>query len=283
MFEPRTTSARKIPGLGPGIFFLAWVATVTAGAPLDLAAELFAEGQWAAARAESLRIPAGDPAAARARVLASVSGLRLGLDRTAAKAALAEAWRDAAVDLETRCMAAYESGRAEAADGAAAEARAAWRFAYLNTREAPLFWRAGCSLYFQLREDGAGQREEAELWRSLLSCRAAWPPDVWGECRPGPGARSSAGSLPGQWVVSFYRAQISPAIGARCDLEPSCSEYFRQASRAHGLLGVPIMADRFVREPSVVAAKAHTVEMPGGRIRYADPLCDHDEWMKGRR
>ena len=54
-----------------------------------------------------------------------------------------------------------------------------------------------------------------------------------------------------------------------------------QASRAHGLLGVPIMADRFVREPSVVAAAEKPVTMPDGRIRYADPVADHDFWMKG--
>ena len=80
--------------------------------------------------------------------------------------------------------------------------------------------------------------------------------------------------------MAFYSAQIGPAIGSRCDLLPSCSEYFLQASRAHGLLGVPIMADRFVREPSVVSARANPATMPDGRIRYADPVSDHDYWMK---
>ena len=40
------------------------------------------------------------------------------------------------------------------------------------------------------------------------------------------------------------------------------------------------MADRFVREPSVVAAKETPVTMPDGRIRYADPVSDHDYWLK---
>ena len=91
----------------------------------------------------------------------------------------------------------------------------------------------------------------------------------------------SAASLPGQWIVKFYRAQIGPAIGSRCDLRPSCSEYFLQASRAHGLLGIALMADRFVREPSVVSAKEQPVTLPDGHVRYADPLSGHDFWMKG--
>ena len=56
-----------------------------------------------------------------------------------------------------------------------------------------------------------------------------------------------------------------------------------QASRAHGVLGVPIMADRFIREPSVVSAREKPVAMPDGRIRYADPLSDHDDWMKRKK
>jgi len=86
-------------------------------------------------------------------------------------------------------------------------------------------------------------------------------------------------AFPARMFISLYRTQISPAIGARCSLEPSCSEYFVQAVKKHGALGVPIMADRFVREPSVFAAAEKPVVMPNGRIRYADPVSDHDFWM----
>ena len=94
--------------------------------------------------------------------------------------------------------------------------------------------------------------------------------------------RREAVAFPSQMFIGFYRSQISPAIGARCDLEPSCSEYFVQAVRRHGALGVPIIADRFFREPSVFAAAEKPVVMPDGRIRYADPLCDHDFWFEKR-
>ena len=255
-----------------------------AGAPLDLAAELFGEGNWAAARTESLRIRSevSGAEADRARLLADVTALRLEQGREPAQADLAALWQAESADRETRCMAAYECGLAAWADGARSEALAPLKFAYLQTRDTPLFWRSGCSLYFFLKADKQLRRQEDAVWQSLQLCRDAWPLEVWRECRPKKKAGASLAALPGKWVVQFYRAQIGPAIGSRCDLQPSCSEYFMQASRAHGLLGVPIMADRFVREPSVVAAAEKPVTMPGGRLRYADPVADHDQWLKGK-
>jgi len=86
-------------------------------------------------------------------------------------------------------------------------------------------------------------------------------------------------TIPAQAFISLYRTQISPAIGARCSLEPSCSEYFVQAVKKHGLLGAPLIADRFVREPDVFKAREKPIVMLDGRIRYADPVSDHDFWM----
>jgi putative component of membrane protein insertase Oxa1/YidC/SpoIIIJ protein YidD len=275
------TVAQQIPGLAPGIFFFMWLSAALA-APLELATELFAEGQWAPARVESLRAQAeaSAPEAGRARLLAAVSALRLGQGRTEAKAELAALWQAEAADLETRCMAAYEFGLADWADGGKSNALAALKFTYLQTREPPLFWRSGCSLYFFLKADKTLRRQESATWQSLQSCRDAWPLEVWRECRPRKKAGTSVAALPGKWIVQFYRSQIGPAIGSRCDLLPSCSEYFMQASHAHGLLGVPIMADRFIREPSVVSAAEKPVTMPDGHIRFADPVSDHDFWMR---
>ncbi|NCA82320.1 MAG: membrane protein insertion efficiency factor YidD [Opitutae bacterium] len=281
------TVAQQIPGLAPGIFFFALTSAVLGGAPLDLAAELFGEGQWAAARTESRRVAAAAESSGaevqRARLLAAVCALRMGgAGRAEAQADLAALWPDPSAELETRCLAAYEFGLADRAAGGRTNALAALKFAYLQTRAPPLFWRAGCSLYFLLKAEKQIRRQEAATWQSLQSSRDAWPLEVWRECRPRKPPGTSLASLPGRWVVQFYRAQIGPAIGSRCDLLPSCSEYFLQASRAHGLLGVPIMADRFVREPSVVSAAEKPVAMPDGHIRYADPLSDHDFWMKGK-
>jgi putative component of membrane protein insertase Oxa1/YidC/SpoIIIJ protein YidD len=285
MFGTRTFSARQIPGLVPGIFFLT-LGPASAGVSLELAGELFAERQWEAARVESRRAlaEAGAPEeAAQARLLSAQAAFRLGRDRKPALVDLRAVRGDEQAPLEIRCAAAYELGLAEWENCDRAAAFSALLFAYQNARAAPLFWRAGCSLYFLMKSDKRLRREEAAVWRSLQSCRDAWPLEIWRECRPRPKGGSSWASAPGRWIVKFYRAQIGPAIGSRCDLQPSCSEYFRQASHTHGLLGIPIMADRFVREPSVVSAKEKPVVMPDGRIRFADPLSDHDFWMKGKK
>jgi len=287
MFGSRTFSARTIPGLVPGIFFfILGPAVAGAGVALDLAGELYAEGQWEAAWTESRRALAeagGPEAAARARLLSAQAARRAGQASGPALNELRAVWGDEEVPLEIRCAAACELGQAEGENRDAAAAYDALLFAYQNARGAPLFWRSGCSLYFLMKTDRRLRRDGAAVWRSLQSCRDAWPLEIWRECRPRRKAGPSWASAPGRWIVGFYRSQIGPAIGARCDLEPSCSEYFLRASRAHGLLGIPIMADRFIREPSVVSAKEKPVVMPDGRIRFADPLSDHDFWMEKKR
>lgn len=272
------TCAQRIPGLVPGIFFSLIVQSVAAGTPLDLATELFAEGNWSAARTESRRVDVP-----RARLLEAVSSLRMRPGQDQAREQLAAIRCDTSIDLETRCMAAYELGLAEWRADSLSAALDDLKFAYLNTRDTPLFWRSGCSLFFLLKAEKSLRRQEPDIWQSLQSCRDIWPLEVWRECRPRKEAGTSLAARPGKWLVRFYRAQISPAIGSRCDLHPSCSEYFRQASLAHGLLGVAMMADRFVREPSVVSAAEHPVTMPDGHVRYADPLSDHDAWMRGKK
>ena len=90
--------------------------------------------------------------------------------------------------------------------------------------------------------------------------------------RHGPGAAFARA------VVRFYRGFIASAIGARCVLEPSCSQYFLEASRKHGILGIPMIADRFVREPP----ESHSdrlIRTKSGQWRHHDPVEDHDWWF----
>jgi hypothetical protein len=213
------TVAQQIPGLAPGIFFFMWLSAALA-APLELATELFAEGQWAPARVESLRAQAeaSAPEAGRARLLAAVSALRLGQGRTEAKAELAALWQAEAADLETRCMAAYEFGLADWADGGKSNALAALKFTYLQTREPPLFWRSGCSLYFFLKADKTLRRQEAATWQSLQSCRDAWPLEVWRECRP----RKKAGTSWRRSRASGSCNSIGPRSGRPSDRAATC-------------------------------------------------------------
>lgn len=109
---------------------------------------------------------------------------------------------------------------------------------------------------------------------------------------PLPAARTGAATEPappggvGGWtarrVVGFYRLFIGPAIGQRCVLEPSCSRYFLLASRKHGLLGIPMTADRFVREPKASAPDRPWIRNEAGEWRHPDPVEDHDFWFSDR-
>ena len=262
---------------------MGWLGMAPAGSG-ELAEALFAEGQWALARIECARRLAVPPPAVaeahRLRLMAAECSWRLAEgDRRTALDELAALWRDPSVERETRCRAAYAFGQAwNEAD--TRQAVAALAFVFNQTRDVPLFWRAGCALSQRFRREHRLRREQAWLWRSLQTCRSAWPRDVVAECQGGSGTgRVSWGARPARWLVGFYRRQISPAIGARCSLQPSCSAYLLEACQAHGLLGFALLGDRLIREPGVYAAGAKPVVMPDGRIRYADPLSDHDAWM----
>ncbi len=274
--------SRWIPGLLPGIFATLFGCVACADVSLLLAEELLAEQQWDAARVEGLRAQhaSSGPDVVRARLIIAIASVRSGDESMMARAEMENIWKDETAPLETRCLAAYEAGLARWSDHDRPTAIDALSFSFLKTRGTSLFWRSGCSLYFLFKEDRKTRRREPALWQAIQSCRDAWPLEVWRECRPKRRRSPSPTSLPGRCVVALYRAQISPAIGARCDMVPSCSEYFLQASRAHGILGIPMIADRFVREPSMVSASRSPVVMPDGRIRYADPVSAHDRWMR---
>jgi hypothetical protein len=142
---------------------------------------------------------------------------------------------------------------------------------------------AGLELARQLFEDGCRAAAARECRRVLC----ARPDDAGAAAllrtieasrdADDAGGRSVGGRI-AEGIVGVYRRWIGSAIGARCSLVPSCSEYFRQAGRRHGWLAFPMIADRLVREPGVVAAAEVRV---GGRV--ADPLEDHDAWLGRRR
>ncbi|MBQ9726735.1 MAG: membrane protein insertion efficiency factor YidD [Kiritimatiellae bacterium] len=137
-------------------------------------------------------------------------------------------------------------------EGAVAEARAE-----ASRLRAEPFWRDGAL-------DAVAPRLAA-----AAPAQAAPPPDP----------ATGSGSLFARGVVGFYRFAVGPALGQRCALEPSCSRYFVLASRKHGWLGVPMTADRFVREPVVSAPDRPWVRNSAGAWRHPDPVEDHDWWF----
>ena len=157
--------------------------------------------------------------------------------------------------------------------------------AFLHTRNPLLFRLAGCSLHFLFGENADLARDNPDLAAQVGFSLSAWPSPVRAQANPrtsrlrSPRARPSLPIAAARAFIAFYRTQIGPAIGNRCALAPSCSEYFLQATRKHGLLGVPLIADRFVREPDVTQAAEVLVERPDGSVRIADPVSDHDGWF----
>ena len=247
--------------------------------PSDLALQLFSEGNWLAARAEARRVLLVSQTNETTRLVEAVCRLRCGMD---ADFVLQELSQSEQVSSDARCMAAYELGRDLWKRGLPVMAFPYLRQAFQDGTSRRLFLRAGCTLYLFLRQYPELSDSSPGLDAQLASCRRLWTKALSEECAIAPGSvRSASWTVkPAEWLISFYRHEIGPAIGQRCSLTPSCSEYARQALRAHGLLvGLAMFADRSVREPEVVANQAEPV-MVNGRWRYRDSIGQHDWWMR---
>jgi hypothetical protein len=253
--------------------------TLAADRAAELAGDLFAEGQWQACLCECRRASLAEPTNAAPRVLGALAALRLGHNSATALAQL-ERLAGAATN-EMTTLAAYELGRARWRQGDATNACRWTQFAFRHTARPELFARSGCLLAEITRQFPSLGNKDPQLFQTLETCRPLWMPDIVREVLAAPPASAAAGSLPVRWITALYRTQIRPAIGSRCSLTPSCSEYFLQAGRKHGLLAFPLMGDRLVREPGVVAEAEHPV-LDGEHFRYADPLVDHDHWLEAK-
>ncbi|MGD9874645.1 MAG: membrane protein insertion efficiency factor YidD [Kiritimatiellia bacterium] len=256
-----------------GILFFAL--GICASADVDLAADLFGEEDWAACQTESLRVLQSEPENESAKFFAALASLRLGREAPANEL---DSLAAEAKNREISAAASYECGRMAWSSGNSPAAYAHFKKAFETTASRDLFLRSGCSLYLLTKDEKSLREKNAALALQLQTSRSLWSLDLMKECGL-PEKGGGVSSLPGKWIVAFYRSQIGPAIGDRCSLTPSCSEYFRQACRAHGLLGFAIQADRFFREPSEVAAKKNPVPV-GDVIKYSDPVEDHTGWLK---
>ena len=281
-------SAIRVPGLVHLVYFISRAAfllffitspAATLASELQLATDLFAGGQWADCHRECLRQLAETPGDETAMLLSTASQLGLTNESPQVLAAL-RSLSTSAESRNVRAMAAFELGRAEwiRRDGAAAFVFLSQ--AYSEAGDLELSLRVGCSLDL-LRKDfpNLGKKNYA-FFQTLEASRALWTPEVIKECSVNPKSDRGFLSKPGEWVVAFYRAQMRSALGPRCPLLPSCSEYFLLASEKHGLLALPMIADRFTREPSVMKSAERPIPV-GEHIRFYDPLSDHDGWMTG--
>lgn len=273
-----TARCRKIiPVLGIGMIFFAPL-SFAAEHDTALAAELAAEGAWPDARRAALRALAANPADETARFLSADAALHLDPRHSDALAAL-DHLATTATDPALRARAAHRAGQAHWALGDLAAAWNAYAIAFQHPVNPSSFLESGCAMFLLRRENKSLGADQPDLLQQLATCRDLWSFSLRDKVRVARlDKRTSARGRFGAGIVSFYRAQIRPAIGERCSLEPSCSEYFLQASRAHGWLGIPMIGDRLVREPGVVQRGEHPVD-DNGKTHYLDPLSTHTEWL----
>ena len=241
----------------------------------QLALELFEEGNWTACRTECARVNVDSPAP-HLQLLHAICGLRQGND---ARPALRELCHEATTPQATAAMAHYELGRADWIVGDNATAFMHLHQAFTLAPTADLHRRAGCTLSLILKETPHLAKQAPGLELLLRTCRKQWNRALRAECRKPKGKGKGITTAPARWLIIFYQTQIGPAIGDRCSLHPTCSHYATEALRTHGLVGVAAMGDRFIREPSVVGAQKNPIII-NGHGKYADPLCDHDKWLR---
>ena len=170
----------------------------------------------------------------------------------------------------------FTGGETKAAEPAAEEAPVAEAEAPAAEAEAPAAEEAPAAA--EAEAPAADETPVVESSRPVGADLQSAPAQGAGREAPPMPQRRGPGAAFARAVVRFYRGFIASAIGARCVLEPSCSQYFLEASRKHGILGIPMIADRFVREPP----ESHSdrlIRTKNGQWRHHDPVEDHDWWF----
>lgn len=242
---------------------------------MDLAESLFDEGSWELCLRECRYILAETPSNTQARTLFNISNLRLGRHTKRSINSLAQLSLNKQLPPRHKTMAAYECGEALKAEGKEQDALKYLADSFYQTRNKTLAVKSASSIK-AIMDSKAGRQMDMNSLSSQVETVLSSSGDRGRISAAAPDTEST-GKI-GELIVWLYREAISPALGQRCSLYPSCSEYFLRASRKHGLLGFPIQADRFVREPGVVQRKKKPV-VCGNIIKYADPLSDHDFWL----
>jgi uncharacterized protein len=80
--------------------------------------------------------------------------------------------------------------------------------------------------------------------------------------------------------ISFYQKIISPAVGNRCQMSPSCSAYSKEAFQTHGFfIGWFMTCDRLMRCGRDETHLSPGIGAPEGRLTL-DPLSGNDSWLK---
>ena len=280
------SNSKRVPSLQSGTLFFSLILIFPLCMPCHakdittLAVDLFAEADFEACKTECFRILASDPTNETSLLLKAVSEVRLKGSNTSNLKHLADS---SAISSETRAMAQYELARSYWKNGKAKEALLEFKKTFISTSRHNLFLRAGCSISLLLEEYPSLTSEVSDIEPQIDASSQLWSNEILNECRWSRNVKEdSLTGKPAQWMITFYRKQISPALGRRCSLVPSCSEYAMQSLKKHGALGVAMIGDRTIREPDVVAEKGSPVRI-GNKQFYKDSVKEHDWWMESKK
>ncbi len=118
-------------------------------------------------------------------------------------------------------------------------------------------------------EAGPGRPPEEEALFNKW-CRVARRP---------PPNRTDPIRLPAYGWIGIFQRFLSPVDGASCSYHPTCSAYGMRAIEAHGLLlGVPMTAERVMRNHRPENRARYPLIEKGGDVYYSDPVR-----QKGKR
>ncbi len=270
---------RRIPALVVGILlFLSIATTFSADTQYVLIASLFADGDYDLCLRECDRALASDSCQESIRLTRTRCRIKLDRSDKTDTDQLSQLTAHASTTAR-QALASYELGRIKWINGEEDAAAIAFSRAFFTARNERVFLHSACSLFLMFSNNPELAEQYPGLRMQINSTRDLWTAQLLADS-----ARSNRRrggkllAIPGLVVTAIYRSFVRPAIGQRCALYPSCSEYFLRACRKHGLLGFSIVADRFFREPTVTQRQAKPLSL-GATIRYADPLSDHDFWM----
>ncbi|MBA3028127.1 MAG: membrane protein insertion efficiency factor YidD [Desulfobacteraceae bacterium] len=80
--------------------------------------------------------------------------------------------------------------------------------------------------------------------------------------------------------IFAYQKHISPVLGGKCPMHPSCSRYCVDAVKKHGpVLGWIMTCDRLMRCGRDELASSRMVRIHGNSLGV-DPVSNNDFWLK---
>ena len=85
--------------------------------------------------------------------------------------------------------------------------------------------------------------------------------------------------VPAIALIHFFQQYVSPVDGPSCSFYPTCSSYGLESIRKHGLLlGIPMTAERIIRNHRPDDPDRYSVIEISGTPYYGDPVEANDFW-----